>query len=403
MPYHRAMASLIDADGSGDAVTAARVTVRRLTLSFFRNYAGLSIDFDGRSVVLTGANGSGKTNLLEAISLLAPGRGLRRASAAELAQDRGPGTWAVAARVASEDGEVELGTGIETTASEADSQPRLVRIDRQPQKSSTALGAHVAVLWLTPDMDGLFRGPAGDRRRFLDRLALTLDPEHGGRVTTLERLNRSRNRLLADPAPDARWLDAVERELAEVAIAVAATRASTVERLEATIAAHLDRASPFPHALLTLDGEVERWLAGGHAGEAEDRYRASLAELRARDAAAGRATLGPHLSDLVVTHGPKGMPAERASTGEQKALLVGLILAQARLVAETVGRLPLLLLDEIAAHLDEMRRAGLFEELERLGCQAFMSGTDPILFKSLAGRAQFLEVAHAQLIAKPEP
>lgn len=397
------MASLIDLEPSETAAAAARVTVRRLTLSFFRNYAGLSIDFDGRSVVLTGANGSGKTNLLEAISLLAPGRGLRRASAVELSQDRGPGTWAVAARIASEDGEVELGTGIETAASEADSQPRLVRIDRQPQKSSTALGAHVAVLWLTPDMDGLFRGPAGDRRRFLDRLALTLDPEHGGRVTTLEKLNRGRNRLLAEPMPDTRWLDALERELAEVAIAVAATRASTVDRLQATIVAHLDRASPFPHALLTLEGEVEAWLADGHAGEAEDRYRLALAELRPRDAAAGRTTLGPHLSDLVVVHGPKGMPAERASTGEQKALLVGLILAQARLVAATVGRLPLLLLDEIAAHLDEMRRAGLFEELERLGCQAFMSGTDPVLFKSLTGRAQFLEVAHAQLITRPEP
>lgn len=385
-------------DPTPAADPAARVALKRLTLSYFRNYAGVRLDLDGRSVVLVGANGAGKTNILEAVSLLAPGRGLRRASAAEIANTRGPGTWAVSARLEGPSGEVEIGTGIEGAISDGEGGGRLVRIDRVAQRSSSALGAHVSLLWLTPDQDALFRGPAGDRRRFLDRFALALDAEHGTRVATLEKLHRGRNRLLEDARGDARWLDAIERELAEAAIAVAATRLDATRRLAAIIAAHDDPTSPFPDALVALDGEVETWLEGG-AGEAEDRYRAVLRELRPRDAAAGRCTFGPHLSDLQVTHGPKGVPADRASTGEQKALLVGLILAQARLVAEATGRRPFLLLDEITAHLDAVRRAALFEEIDRLGAQAFMTGTDPHMFAALSERAEVFAVADGEVAA----
>jgi DNA replication and repair protein RecF len=271
----------------------------------------------------------------------------------------------------------------------------VVRVDRVARRSSTALGEYVSVLWLTPDQDALFRGPAGDRRRFLDRFALALDAEHGARVATLEKLHRQRNRLLEEARPDPLWLDAVERELAEAAIAVAATRTDATRRLAAIIAAHDDPTSPFPDAVVALEGEVETWLEAG-AAEAEDRYRASLRELRPRDAAAGRGTFGPHLSDLLVVHGPKGVPAERASTGEQKALLVGLILAQARLVAEATGRRPFLLLDEITAHLDAVRRAALFEEIDRLGAQAFMTGTDPHMFASLGERARVFAISEGE-------
>jgi DNA replication and repair protein RecF len=364
-------------------------TLRRLRLADFRNYAELDLAFDGRAVVLVGANGAGKTNLIEAVSLLAPGRGLRRAAAADIARAEGAGGWAVNARLTTPAGEVEIGTGLDPAGgAEAG---RTVRIDRAPQRSSAALGAHVAALWLTPDMDGLFRGPAAERRRFLDRLALALDAGHGGRVAALERLLRTRNRLLEEGGERA-WLDAVERELAEIAVAVAATRADAVARLAGTIAAHRNPGSPFPWADVRLVGGIDETLGAG-AAAAEDSYRALLAELRPRDAAAGRATAGPHLVDLEVSHGPKAAPAERSSTGEQKALLVGLVLAHARLVAEATGRAPLLLLDEIAAHLDEARRAGLFEEIDALGAHAFMTGTDRAMFRALAGRAQLFHVA----------
>ncbi len=386
----------------GNSGSPGRQTLRRLILTFFRNYTALEVEFDGRSAVLTGANGAGKTNLLEAISLLAPGRGLRRTTTRELAHDHGPGTWAVAARLEGPNGLVDLGTGIEVPGQDDESQGRIVRIDRVLQKSTSVLGDYVAVLWLAPDLDGLFRGPAGDRRRFLDRLTLMLDPGHAARVSALERLHRSRNRLLEHVRPDLAWLDAIEHELAEVAIAVAAARLSTVTRLADVIAVHRASSSPFPHAEVAVAGDIEGWLVSGSAIEAEDRYRGVLRALRPRDAGAGRGTFGPHLSDFVVRHGPKGVDADRSSTGEQKALLVGLILAHARLVAETRGQRPLLLLDEIAAHLDSVRRAGLFEELERLGCQAFMTGTDPVMFSSLAGRAQFFDVANGVVVERAD-
>jgi DNA replication and repair protein RecF len=233
---------------------------------------------------------------------------------------------------------------------------------------------------------------AGERRRFLDRLVLAVDPSHGARVSQLERALRGRNRLLEEGARNPHWLDAIEREAAELAIAVAAARAECLARLKATIAAERDDASPFPWADLALEGDVERLVTQMPALAAEERYRAILRDNRGRDAAAGRTLIGPHVGDLLAWHGPKGAPAAQASTGEQKALLVGLVLAHARLVAEMSGMAPLALLDEVAAHFDPRRRAALFEALERIGGQVFLTGADPAAFAGLQGRAQVLEV-----------
>ena len=277
------------------------------------------------------------------------------------------------------------------------------RIDRAPVSSSRAFSDHVRVIWLTPAMDSLFAGPAGERRRFLDRFVLAIDPGHGARVSAFERALRQRNRLLDEDRVNAAWLDAIEREAAELGVAIAAARLDCVSRLEALIAADRDDASPFPWARLSLDGEIEALAASGPALDAEDRYRALLRDNRGRDAAAGRTLVGPHVGDLAVRHGPKDAPAASASTGEQKALLVGLALAHARLVADMSGIVPIALLDEIAAHFDPRRRAALFDALSRLGGQVFLTGADPAAFASLAGRAETFEVsAEAGVSAKAQ-
>jgi DNA replication and repair protein RecF len=269
---------------------------------------------------------------------------------------------------------------------------RVCRIDSATASSPAAFSEYLRVVWLTPDLDALFRGPAGDRRRFLDRLVLAVDAEHGARVNALERALRSRNRVLEDSADDALWLDAIEREVAELAIAVAAARRETVQRLAALVLATRDDASPFPFATMAIEGEIDALVAGLPAVDAEDRYRAILRDARPRDRAAGRTLIGPQASDLLVRHGPKDIPAGTASTGEQKALLIGLVLAHARLVATMSGMAPFVLLDEVAAHLDPRRRAGLFEALEALGGQVWMTGADPALFGELEGRADLLHV-----------
>jgi DNA replication and repair protein RecF len=267
------------------------------------------------------------------------------------------------------------------------------RIDRAPVASARAFADYLRLVWLTPAMDGLFAGPAAERRRFLDRLVLALDPNHGARVARFERALRGRNRLLEEGRRDAAWLDAIEREAAELGVAVAAARVECVTRLKAAIALERDDDSPFPWAELALEGEVERLAAENPAIDAEDAYRALLGGARGRDAAAGRTLIGPHLGDLIVYHGPKRAPAAQASTGEQKALLVGLALAHARLVADMSGLAPLALFDEVAAHFDPRRRAALFDALERLGAQAFVTGADPAVFEALGARARMFEVS----------
>src|SRR5450432_122191 len=345
-------------------MSAARI--RRLTLTNFRSYRAAQIELAAGPIVLVGPNGAGKTNLIEAISFLAPGRGLRRATLEEVAFQEGNGSWAVAADVDGALGLATLGTGIEAPTTEDTAVARKCRIDREPAVSVAALSDHVRVIWLVPAMDGMFAGPASERRRFLDRLALAVDPEHSSRVSALERALRSRNRLLEEQRPDPHWLDAIEHETAEIAVAVAAQRAETVARLQQALAARDDPASAFPASEIALKGWIEELIRERPALEVEDRYRAVLKDNRARDAAAGRTLDGPHLTDLAVTHARKRIQAQDASTGEQKALLIGLVLAHAGLLTEMSGFAPILLLDEVVAHLDPARRTALYRELEQL-------------------------------------
>jgi DNA replication and repair protein RecF len=371
-------------------VVKARIS--RLTLSNFRSYHAANIAVGGDVVVLVGPNGAGKTNLLEAISLLSPGRGLRRADTSELAFNEGDGSWAISAEVDGALGLATLGTGIEPPAN-ADAAPvRKYRIDREPAGSATAFADHLRVIWLVPAMDQLFAGPASERRRFLDRLVLAVDAGHAARVSALERALRSRNRLLESPRPDTHWLDAAEHETAEVAVAVAAARAETVRRLSAALAARRATETAFPSAEIGLDGWMEAAVLAAPAVEVEDRYRGVLRDNRSRDAAAGRTLDGPHLTDLLVVYEPKGILAHDASTGEQKALLIGLVLAHAALVADMSGAAPVILLDEVVAHLDPSRRAALFAALGWLGAQVWMTGADPAAFAEIPAGAEMFDV-----------
>ncbi|WP_183831427.1 DNA replication/repair protein RecF [Aquamicrobium lusatiense] len=365
--------------------------IRRLTLTNFRNYAALSLELKPGPVVLSGDNGAGKTNLLEAVSLLAPGRGLRRAPYADVAREGGDGGFALHAKLDGPEGEVDIGTGI--MAGEAGEGGRRVRINGAPARNADELLQWLRVMWLTPSMDTLFTGPAGDRRRFLDRLVLAIDAAHGQRALAYEKAMRGRNRLLAENSRDGAWFEAIETQLAETGVAIAAARAELVRLLAAKIE-QLPGGGPFPQADIALSGELEAQVGTMPAVDVEEGFRRTLATGRERDRAAGRTLDGPHRSDLIVRHRPKSMPAELCSTGEQKALLVGIVLSHARLTGEISGMTPILLLDEIAAHLDAGRRAALFSILEDMNCQAFMTGTDAALFSSLEGRAQFLTVDH---------
>jgi DNA replication and repair protein RecF len=374
-------------------MTSARIL--RLTLTNFRNYHSASLESAAKMVVLVGANGAGKTNLIEAVSFFAPGRGLRRATLDEVAFAEGDGAWAVSAEIEGALGLATLGTGIERPVEDNTTTVRKCRIDREPVGSAAAFADHLRVIWLTPAMDTLFTGAPSERRRFLDRFALAIDAEHSTRVNALERSLRSRNRLLEDARPDAHWLDAVEHETAELAVAVASQRVETMRRLEAVLASRKD--SAFPPAEIALDGWMEQLIPNHPAAEIEERYRAVLRDNRARDAAAGRTLDGPHLTDMKVTYAAKGTPAADASTGEQKALLIGLVLAHARLIAEMTGFAPTLLLDEVVAHLDPSRREALHGELEQLGAQVFMTGADPALFVEIGDEALRVEVAAGRL------
>jgi DNA replication and repair protein RecF len=367
--------------------------LRRLSLTNFRSYHAAQVELAAAGpVVVTGANGAGKTNLIEAISLLAPGRGLRRATVEELAFAEGDEAWAVSAEIEGMLGLATLGTGIEPPVGEDISPARQCRIDREPVGSAAAFADHLRVVWLTPAMDRLFNGPASERRRFLDRLVLAVDASHSSRVAALERSLRSRNRLLENPHSDAHWLDAVEHETAEVAVAVAAARAETVTRLSGALSRAHDTAPGFPLAAVRLDGWMEEMLPAHSATEIEDRYRALLKDNRGRDATAGRTLDGPHLSDLKVSYAGKNVAAEDASTGEQKALLIRLVLAHASLIKDMTGFAPLLLLDEVIAHLDPQRRTALYDALRNLGAQVWMTGADPAAFGEIMTEGQVFDV-----------
>ncbi|WP_137863698.1 MULTISPECIES: DNA replication/repair protein RecF [unclassified Sphingomonas] len=355
------------------------MAVSRLVLTDFRNHADATLAPGPGFVVLSGENGAGKTNVLEALSLLAPGRGLRRAPLAEMARQGGSGGFGVAARL----DETDIGTGTQANAPER----RLVRINGAAA-AATSLAEWVSVLWLTPAMDRLFADGAGERRRFLDRLTLALLPGHAHHSTRYEAAMRERNRLLADDAaPDPDWLTALEARMAEHGGAIDAARRDMVAALATRLAAQPE--GPFARAGLALEG----WQ-----GDAEALIR-ELAAGRRRDAAAGRTLAGPHRADLLVTHLGKHQAAHLCSTGEQKALLLGLVLAHAELVAERTGRAPILLLDEVAAHLDPGRRAALFTRLEGRG-QVWMTGTEPALFEAVPGGATRYRVADGAVLTE---
>ena len=374
--------------------------IHRLTLTHFRNYRAASLNVRGDMIALVGPNGAGKTNCLEAISFLSPGRGLRRATLEDVADNQGDGSWAVSAEVEGALGLATLGTGTEPPRGEAQATARRYRIDRESVSSATAFGDHLRMVWLTPAMDGLFLGAASERRRFFDRLVLAIDSEHSSRVSALERSLRSRNRLLEVRNFDDQWCEAIERETAELAVAVAAQRGQTAVKLAARLRGR-GAASAFPSAQIALDGWMENALLNEPATAIEDRYRNILRESRARDAAAGRTLDGPHLTDLSVVYAPKNMPARDASTGEQKALLIGLVLAHAALVAETTAIVPLLLLDEVVAHLDPARRSALFTELAGLGAQVWLTGADPAAFGEIGSAGEIFDVANGQFTPRP--
>ena len=389
-----------------------RIAVRRVRLTDFRCYRTLALDLDERPVVLAGPNGAGKTNLLEAISFLVPGRGLRRArltdvarrEAEEASNPAGPHpalrAWAVAATIDDGTSVFDIGTGLALEAGVPGGPGRrTVRIDGAPARSQVALGERLAALWLTPDMQRLFTENASGRRRFLDRLVFSFDPAHAGRLLGYEKAMRQRARLLSDAAAtgravDGAWADALESAMVEKGVAIAAARRALIRRLNPACAMGI---GPFPAAELAVVGLLDDWLAEGPALEAEDRFRAALAASRSHDGFSGSARIGPHRSDLAVIHIDKNVPAAQCSTGEQKALLISIVLANARLQSLDAGVVPLLLLDEVAAHLDEVRRVALFDEIAALGAQAWMTGTDRHLFAPLGDGAQYFSVADAAI------
>ncbi len=374
----------------------ASYAITRLTLTDFRNYSSLRLEPQSRLVALAGPNGSGKTNLLEALSLLSPGRGLRGAEFCQIARQDDGTRWALAAHCHCLGDEVQIGTAWEQANEDSAAAARSVVIDGLPQRATSSLANHMRLLWLTPAMDRLFMGSPGERRRFLDRMVALLYPDHTAHVATFERVMRERNALLQEPNYDSTWVTSLELQMAEAGAAIAHARLDAVS----TLAKHFNENEPdslFPWGQIAIEGETEALAESRPAVQAEDDYRHILLRNRGIDRAAGRALSGPHRSDLLIAHGPKNMPAHLCSTGEQKALLIGLILAQASAVQAMVGGAPMLLLDEVAAHLDKTRRMGLFTRLEGLMTQVWMTGTDIELFGGIGASAMVYEVQNGRL------
>ena len=400
--------------GAGWPAAGRPTAVVSLSLSEFRNYRRLRLETDARPVVLTGSNGAGKTNLLEAVSLLTPGKGLRsarlgeilrrsggrgeRAAEAQSASD-GRATWTVASRIATADGVVEVGTGLAADGGNKGRRRRVVRVDGAPVRSQADLASILSAVWLTPHMDLIFADGASARRRFLDRLVFSLDPAHARRVGSYEHALRDRTRVLRGaaghgPKADGHWLNVLEESMASTGVAIAAARREVAGRLN-RVDATAEQADAFPSAEITPTGAVEEWLDAGPALDAEEKLRVALSGSRRRDAEAGGAAVGPHRSDVKITHGVSGLSAEQCSTGEQKALLISAILSLARLQAAERGSVPILLLDEIAARLDEERRRALFASIVAIGAQAWLSGTDESVFAPLGAAAQYFRVKDA--------
>ena len=403
MSSAHALRFAVRSDPVGHA-TGPAVWLERLVLTDFRNYGRAEIRVDRRPVVLTGPNGAGKTNLLEAISFLIPGRGLRHARLPEMDR-RLPGetdaaprraAWGIAATVNRPEAQIELGTGRDAAAA-GSRERRLVKVDGTLAGGQSVLARILSVAWLTPQMDRLFLDGATQRRKFIDRLVFGLDPDHAKRLGQYDHLLHERSQVLrneGDANRDPAWLSALEQQIAERGIAIAAARQDLIGRLSGAMAAGT---GPFPRAQLRMEGAVDAWLEEMPALAAEERLRDMLAHSRAVDAETGGALWGPHRSDLLAIHEETRMPAALCSTGEQKALLVATVLAFARLLADLRAQTPLLLLDEVVAHLDEIRRHAFFEELRLLGLQAWLTGTDAAFFAPLAGEAQFFDVRDARI------
>ncbi len=370
--------------------------IEHITLTNFRNYETARLQSDASIVVITGENGAGKTNLLEAVSLLSPGRGIRQAQTSDLksrftiANDVMPDLWGVAGEI---DG-VMISTGANPKNRQA--KRRVVRINGVAVAGQYVLSDHVAMVWLTPQMDGIFLQDAGARRRFLDRLVYAFDPAHAGRVARYEKIMRQRNRLLKDGVTDLVWFEALHRQMSETGVAIADARLRMIERLN-TISQTMD--TSFPRPILSLRGLVEEQLLKGVAAvQIEEEFYACLNQNIQTDREKGKTTQGPHRSDMHAVHGVKNMPADLCSTGEQKALLIGIVLAHALMLQNDHKRPPVLLLDDIAAHLDEYRRNALFDFVQTTAMQCWMTGTERDAFAALKNQALFAHVKDNQIL-----
>lgn len=366
--------------------------VTRLNLTNFRNYESACFNDAGEGlVVVFGSNGAGKTNVLEALSLLSPGRGLRGVNLGSLQNksiDAASSPWSINVTLESPYGTAKIGTGLDSAT-----EKRIVRINGATARNKNALTEYVSCVWLTPQMDRIFLDSAGARRRFLDRLVFTFDPGHSGRVSRYENALSQRSKLLREGKNDPKWLKSLEAQIAENGVAVAAARIAYTARLQkACYAVSGEEKKLFPQASLFISGSVEKWLSSSPALEVEEKFLEALKSNRSSDAITGGASIGPHRSDFEVSYGDIGMPASQCSTGEQKALLTGIIVAHSRLVKAEWANSPLLLLDEVATHLDESRRTILFEILQDMKCQIWLTGTDKNLFSSLKNRAGFYEI-----------
>jgi DNA replication and repair protein RecF len=372
--------------------------VTRLNLSLYRCYTDLRLMCDTRSVVLTGPNGAGKTNILEALSFFSPGRGFRRAKLSDVVQHGQEGTaWAVSLQLETLYGPLDIGTGLDLEALKLGQEKRMMRVNAQSLRGQTALSAYIKVIWLIPQMDRLFLDAASVRRKFLDRLVFSMDPLHVGRVVRYEHAMRERGRLLRESSYDPEWLSALEIRMANEGVAIAAARAQFLSVLrEAMGMSH----GVFPQAYLKLNGDIDDWLQSNSALEVEEKFFEVLKTQRRKDAMRGRASQGPHRTDLEVRFAATNMPADQCSTGEQKALLITLVMAAARIQATQSEGVTILLLDEVVAHLDQERRHALYDEITQLGIQAWMTGTDRKIFEDFGERAQFFHVENAQVTSE---
>ncbi len=376
--------------------------VSQLKLSNYRNYRSAVLEnISGGIVVLSGPNGAGKTNILEALSLLSPGRGLRGAGLAEMQNNAaGEPAWAVSATVETgSSGTTKIGTGLDPATGK-----RLVRINGESQRGQSVLAEYLSCVWLTPQMDRIFLDSAGARRRFLDRLVFTFDPGHSGRVSRYENVLGQRSKLLREGKGDDKWLAALEAQIAETGVAIAAARVDYCERLRhACSSCQGNENGVFPEAVVNISGSLEESLQKGTALAVEEMFRKQLAKMRTGDALAGGAGTGPHRSDFLVFHAGTRAPASQCSTGEQKALLTGMIIAHSRLITAERGMPPILLLDEVAAHLDDCRRRLLYEILSGMNCQVWLTGTDEKIFYGIDKNTQFFEVQDSKIRAGGEP